>query len=189
MATGDRKAPNKPTKVDEVPLRGGADPSNIGQRLSSSDVHTDGWTGMRQDPSTYLTTTQLAKDLENWATLNRKKPVFVYPESMYRWCKQWFGKLPEGRTGPSMGYRIPVAYKYVARVWHQTEDPQIRQAATAAILAEQGNVKPWVVTVANLGSTHYTVHEVANRVHALTAMARRNNHMIHALYVGDERTD
>lgn len=182
MATGDRRRPNGRTKVD-VSLP----PSNKNpDRVASTEVHTDAWTGSKQAPSTFLTTQQLAEDLERWASLHNDRPI-VYPESIYRWCIKWFGKLPRGRTGPGMGYRIPLPYKYVARVWYQTEDPTIRAAATAAILADQDKQKSWVVTVANLGSTHYTVHEVASRVQSLTAMARQNNRMIHVLYVGDER--
>lgn len=182
MATGDRKRPGNRTKVDFTPPT----KSSKAGRVASTDIHKDAWTGTKQDPSTYLTTNQLAADLEAWASLYNEK-VIVYPESMYRWCKEWFGDLPPHRTGPRNGYRIPLSYRYVARVWHQTQDPVIRDAARRAILDDYPGHKSWVVTVANLSSTHYTVHEVADRVHSLAAIARQNNHMIHVLFVGDER--
>lgn len=183
MATGDHKGPHGRVKADPPPRN----TSRVGKRISSKDVHKDAWTGVHQDPTTYLTTQQLAADLGAWATNLDDGHKILYTESIYRWCKKWFGQLPEGRSGPGMGYRIPLNYRYVARVWYLTEHPETRATATAAILADGENPKSWVVVVANLGSTHYTVAEVAGRVHALLPMARQRNRMVHAFYVGDER--
>jgi hypothetical protein len=178
MATGEPKRKPEPTHVDGIPGKG--------VRTRSVDVHKDAWKSLYQDPSTYLTTVQLAKDLGEWASSVDGGRVMPYPESIYRWCKQWFGPLPPGRTGPSMGYRIPPAYRYIARVWYLTENPEIRQTAREALLNDGSHQKPWVVVVANLGSTHYTDSEVASRVHSLLTMSRQRNRMIHAFYVGDK---
>lgn len=118
----------------------------------------------------YTTTDALAKELS------------MYRETVYRWCFRWFGPLPEGRTGAKMGYRIPLEYLAVGRAWLQTEDPRLREVLRRAIVASPRN---WVVVVANLGSTHYSVAEVVGRVESLTKHSTYRGQVVSVVYVGD----
>lgn len=121
------------------------------------------------DGTPYLTTNQLAKELG------------MFPETVWRYCVQWFGKLPKGRTGAKMGYRIPLEYRAVAKVWLQTRDPLVREAARRALVVDPKN---FVVVVANIGSTHYSVPEVVGRMESLLGSSAYRQSQISVLYVG-----
>lgn len=127
-----------------------------------------------QDGVPYLTTHELGKELG------------MYPETLFRWCVKWFGKLPAGRAGAKMGYRIPLEYRRVARVWLQTEDPRLREAARRALVADP---RPFVVVVANLGSTHYSVPEVVGRVESLQRSDAFRHEIISVIFTGDDDTE
>lgn len=131
----------------------------------------DAWVSINQPRDSYLTTTELAKELSLWQ------------EQVKRWCKQWFGDLPPGRRGPGLGYRIPLNYRYVARAWVQVPDHKIREQL-AKVLSK--DPKDWVVVVGNMASTHYTDSEVVSRVNQLLVTARQRNLAITLVYVGDK---
>lgn len=120
---------------------------------------------------TYLTTHELAKELA------------MYPETLYRWCVKWFGNLPAGRTGGKMGYRIPLEYRLVAKVWLRTEDARIREVARRALLESP---RDFVVVVDNIGSTHYSVSEAVNRVESLSKSPTFRGSVITLLFVGQD---
>src|SRR5688572_29060009 len=101
------------------------------------DLHTprrDAFTGWVQDPSTYITTDKLSKELG------------VNYRTALRWAQGWYGPLPPVRSGGGrgMGYRIHPVMRRVARGWLQTQDPHMRDAIRQAV-----TVKPrdWVVVV------------------------------------------
>lgn len=123
----------------------------------------------------YLTTGQLAKELDN-----------QYPETVFRWCRKWFGNLPPGRRGAGLGYRIPLEYKRVGRAWLMTEDTHLREVVRRAIV---DSPKDWVVVVANVGSTHYSVAEAVGRAESIAHSSTYRNHVISILYVGDNPTE
>lgn len=118
----------------------------------------------------YLTTNELAIELS------------MHPETVFRWCRKWFGDLPKGRTGAKQGYRIPLEYRMVARAWLQTEDVALREVIRRAIVAEPRN---WVVVVANVGTTHYSVSEALGRVESITRHSPYGNQIVSLMYVGD----
>jgi hypothetical protein len=102
--------------------------------------------------------------------------------AVYRWCQRdWFGPLPKGRTGRGGGYRIPPQYRYVARLWHVTEDARIRKAGLAALLEDP---RSWLVVVANQGSTHYTDTEAAKRVTQILPVAEHTRLPVTIINVG-----
>lgn len=117
----------------------------------------------------YLTTHDLAK------------MYGMHPETVFRWCRRWFGNLPKGRAGAKMGYRIPLEYELVARAWLMTEDPQLREVVRRAIVTDP---KDWVVVVANIGSTHYSDREVVGRVESLTSSPTYRHHALSIFHVG-----
>lgn len=123
-----------------------------------------------QPRDTYLTTTELANELGLWQ------------EQVKRWCRSWFGKLDEGRRGPRMGYRIPLAYRYVARAWMQVEEPEVRRSLERVLAAEP---KDWVVLVGKVGSTHYTLGEALTRLGQVVPVAQQQTVPVYCLYVGD----
>lgn len=127
----------------------------------------DAWTHPDQDRSTYLTTEQVAKLLGD-----------VSAEQVHRWCRRWFGPLPRGRRGKGLGYRLPLEYERVARVWRKVEDVQVREVAKRALLA---NPRNWVVVVGNVGSTHYSAIEAANRVEQVTKLAEQSGAAIYVV--------
>lgn len=129
----------------------------------------DAFTSTAQDRSTYLTTAQLARELHLW------------PEQVYRWCVSWFGGLPENRKGKGMGYRIPLHYRYVARAWLQTQDPELREQVRAAI---DDDPKNFVLVVGNHTSTHYSVAEVQERMTQVLPLTERDNVVLHVIHVG-----
>lgn len=122
-----------------------------------------------KDDVPHLTTHELAKSLG------------MYPETLFRWCRKWFGNLPKGRAGAGMGYRIPLEYELVARAWLMTEDPRLREVVRRAIVADP---KDYVVVVANIGSTHYSDREVVGRVESLTSSPTYRHHALHIFHVG-----
>lgn len=117
----------------------------------------------------YLTTGELAAELR------------MYPETLFRWCRKWFGVLPSGRAGARMGYRIPVEYRLVARAWLQTEDPRLREVVRRALVETPRN---WVVVVDNVGSTHYSDAEVVGRVESLLRTTAFRHQALWIMYVG-----
>lgn len=120
----------------------------------------------------YLTTHQLAKELD------------MYPETLFRYCRhKWFGPLPAGRSGAKMGYRIPLEYRRVARVHQQTEDLRLREVARRALVVDP---KKFVVVVANIGSTHYSVPEVVGRMESLLASDAYRQDLISVIDTGDD---
>lgn len=133
----------------------------------------DAYQGAGQDPSTFLTTYQLADELG------------VYPEQIQRWCKSWFGKLPPGRAHKGEGYRIPLEYRYVARCWRQLQERDAREAARNALVADP---REWLVVVARKASTHYTAAEAMRRVETLARIAEQFQRPIHVAYVGPDRS-
>lgn len=96
----------------------------------------------------YLSTTEVAHLLK------------AHPQTIYRWCRVWFGDLPAGRQGSRLGYRIPLEYLLIGQVWQQTESPEIRDKARRALLAYPN----LFVVVANETSTHYTLREATERI-------------------------
>jgi len=118
----------------------------------------------------YLTTYQLAAELG------------MYPETLFRWCRKWFGELPRGRAGAGMGYRIPEEYRMVARLWLSVEDPRVREVGRRAIITDP---KEFLVVVANVGTTHYTDREVVGRVDTLTKHSTFRGQIISIMHVGD----
>lgn len=107
---------------------------------------------------------------EEWLTTREvANLVEAHPETVWRWCRKWFGELPPGRAGTLMGYRIPPEYVKVARAWLTTENAECREAARGAILADPDKHYVLVMTgkgisVAKLASTHYTVEEATKRM-------------------------
>lgn len=101
---------------------------------------------------TYLSTHELAKEIR------------MYPETVFRWCRKWFGVLPAERKGSQNGYRIPLEYRRVARVWRMIEHPIVREVARRALVTQP---RKFVVVVATIGSTHYSAAEAVNRVESL----------------------
>ena len=123
-------------------------------------------------PPPYLSTWDLAHELR------------VHPETVHRWCKRdWFGPLPAGRGGSKNGYRIPVEYRRIARVWMQTEDVRVRRVAQKALLEDP---KSWVVVVDTVGSTHYSEGEAVGRVDSLLSVDSFRGKPLTVLYVGSE---
>jgi AraC-like DNA-binding protein len=118
----------------------------------------------------YLTTYELAAELS------------MYPETLFRWCKKWFGVLPRGRAGAGMGYRIPLEYRMVARLWLRSEDNRLREVGRRAIITDP---KDWVVVVDNIGTTHYTDREAVGRMDTLTKHPTFRGQVISTMYVGD----
>lgn len=133
----------------------------------------DAWTGIIQDPSTYLTTQQLADEMN------------LSPGQVVRWCHRWYGELPASRKVKGQGYRIHPYMRNVARAWMQTEDTEVREAARKA-LAE--GPKDFVVVVAKRGSTHYSVIEALRRVEQVLPHAQRSREPVSVLYVGPTQT-
>ena len=131
----------------------------------------DAWVSVNQPRDSYLTTTQLAKELSLWQ------------EQVKRWCKQWFGDLPPGRRGPGLGYRIPLNYRYVARAWMQCPDPKIRKELATVLSRDP---KDWVVVVGKQASTHYTDSQVVARVTQLLPVATQRSTPLTIVYVGDK---
>lgn len=140
----------------------------------------DAYTHPDQDPSTYLSTQQLADR------------IMSSPEQVHRWCrKDWFGTLPPGRRGRGMGYRIPPLYVRVARCWNLMQggdmaSMQVKKAARKALLDDpEAEAKNWVVVVASTASCHYTHLEATNRVEQLGGLAEERKAIIHVIPVGD----
>lgn len=129
----------------------------------------DAWTGLIQDPSTYLTVTQLAQQLG------------VLPNQVVRFCHKWYGELPDSRKVKGQGYRIHPYMLRVARVWRQTLDPQVREVVRKAL---QESPKDYVVVVANRGSTHYSVIEAMRRIESLLPTAMRSSEPVSVFYCG-----
>lgn len=113
------------------------------------------------------------------------KTLNLHQETVWRWCRRWFGQLPKGRTGRDMGYRIPPIYMKVARVWSRTQDETTREVARKA-LVDDGEGKNFVVVVGNVGSTHYTGEQVVERLSSiLTTVSPSSIGSLHVFYVGD----
>lgn len=119
---------------------------------------------------TYLTVTEIAK------TLN------LHSETVWRWCRKWFGALPPGRAGRGMGYRIPPVYLKVAKVWGMTEDERIRNLARE-VLVREGEGKNFLVVVGKEGSAVYSGEQVVERLKSVTADTPPD--MIAVIYLGD----
>lgn len=117
---------------------------------------------------TYLTTDELAKELR------------LAPQQIHRWCRAWFGPLPDGRAAKGQGYRIPKEYRYVARFWKAVQDPHDRNQAWKALVDEP---RPWVVVAGPHVSTHNTAGEVATRIDNLLHSSASRERVV-TLYVG-----
>lgn len=142
----------------------------------------DAYTRLNQDRSTYLTTYELAGELKSWMLEYGHGGTLPYPVRILKWCKLWFGELPEERLhGRSRGYRIPLEYRYVARAWTLTENVQVRDVAQRVLLADP---KPWVITVDNIGSTHYTHEDVLDRIGSLLLVVESKHGVVSVLNVG-----
>lgn len=143
----------------------------------------DAWLGFTQPNDSYLTTYDLKEDLFAWSTRYMSSTKRAPGDAaIYRWCRRdWFGPLPKARTGRNSGYRIPPDYRYVARLWHVTEDPRVRAVGMKAILDDP---KPWLVVVANVGSTHYTAAEAVRRVESLLYRAEESHLPLTVTYLG-----
>jgi hypothetical protein len=122
----------------------------------------------------FVTTTELARFLG------------MHPETVWRWCRKWFGPLPPGRAGREMGYRIPPVYVKVARVWLLVEDAELRELARKA-LVEGGERDNYVVVVANDAFTCYSWSQALERLESLLE-AGLFRHMT-IIYVGDGETE
>lgn len=118
----------------------------------------------------YLTTHQLAKEFD------------MFPETVFRWCRKWFGDLPKGRAGAGLGYRIPLEYRMVARAWLQTEDPRLREVVRRAIVADP---KDWVVEVANLGTTCYSDVQTVATMERIIRTPQFKGQIVSTMYVGE----
>jgi len=81
-----------------------------------------------------------------------------------------------------MGYRIPLEYRKVAKLWLATEDHRIREVGRRALVSDPRN---WVVVVAYLGSTHYTDREATGRIESLIGSDAFQGKVISTMYVGD----
>ena len=125
----------------------------------------------------------VAGDVPHLTTWGLAKELDMYHETVYRWAKKWFGPLPEGRPATSnAGYRIPVEYRLVARLWLQTEDHRIREVGRRAIVTDPKN---WLVVVDNIGSTHYSGGEAGERVLQLLREPTFKGRIISTVFVGD----
>lgn len=149
-----------------------------------TQIRPDAWRGFSQPRDSYLTTYDLRDDLQEWATtyMPRSKQ-FPGDAAIYRWCaRDWFGPLPPTRkAGRSNGYRIPLEYRYVARLWHVVEDPRVRAAGLDAILESP---KSWLVVVANVGSTHYTQADTMDRIGKVLHRAEDSKLPITVTHIG-----
>lgn len=140
--------------------------------------HRDAYRGLQQDPSEYLTTEQLATELG------------VDRTTVHKWCRGWFGRLPQGRIGAGLGYRIPHEYGVIARAWVQTHDAEARQAIELALRSDpEASHKKFLVQVANLVSSHYSVDEAMERAGSLVDRARAVSKPVHIYYVGRRKFD
>lgn len=123
----------------------------------------------------YLTTWQLAQELGQ------------YTETVFRWCKKWFGDLPSGRGGgggrEGQGYRIPLEYRRVARGYLQTQDPKTRALLRKALVREP---RDWVVIADNVATTHLTRAETIVRLQSILEHGSLPSQPIHVLYVGTQ---
>jgi hypothetical protein len=110
----------------------------------------------------------------------------MHSETVWRWCRKWFGPLPPGRAGREMGYRIPPVYVKVARVWLLVEDAELRELARKALVngGEQDN---YVIVVAKEAFTCYSGEQVEERLRSLLE-AGSFQHMT-IIYVGDGETE
>lgn len=126
--------------------------------------HRDAFTGLNQDPSTYITTEQLARE------------VGVTYYTVRRWCQWWFGELPPGRIGKGLGYRIPFKHRHVAHGWVQSKDHDIRKIMERVLLA---NPNPWLVVAGKRGETFDTYQQVLHQVeHVL-----KSKETVHIYYI------
>jgi hypothetical protein len=161
-------------------------PEPIPERVAQQ---RDAFTATIQPRDTYITTQQMADEL------NKLYGTEVAYQQVYKWCQQWFGRLPKWRSNPKMGYRIPLNYRYVGRAWFQTSNPQIRKGAEK-VLAE--DPREWVVVavseiggeVATTATTHYTRLEATARADVVletyerSGSSKRNKLVVHVLNVG-----
>lgn len=155
-----------------------------------TSIRPDAFRAAVQPRDSYLTTTELAEDLALWARgvegsrlpRTKKNP---YDTQVYRWCRRdWFGALPPGRNGRGLGYRIPLRYRYVARLWQLTEDPDTRRLGLKALVDEEVDVRPWLVMVGRFVSTHHTQMEALFRVEAVLAEVQNQQSVLKVLHVG-----
>lgn len=154
-----------------------------------TSIRPDAFRSAVQPKDSYLTTTELAEDLAMWAgqqgsrlPRTKKNP---YDTQVYRWCRRdWFGALPSGRNGRGLGYRIPLRYRYVARLWQLTEDLDTRRLGLKALVDDDFPVRPWLVMVGKFVSTHYTEAEALARVEGLITEARTQQSVLKVLFVG-----
>jgi hypothetical protein len=177
---GATKPKVQPERVQPGELRAFTDDSHNPsikadkRRASGQEPARDAYLAAVQDRSTYLTTNELAKMINCW------------PEQVYRWCVKWFGTLPGGRKGRSMGYRIPPVYLYVARAFQQVEDPGERKLLQEVITADPKN---FVLLVGKTGSTHYSAKEVVERLDSILPLVRQQKLPVRVLYVGPMDTN
>lgn len=122
------------------------------------------------------------EDWEFTTTWEIGDEVRSYPETVNKWCKLWFGKLPPGRAGGKRrGYRIPIEYRFVAKAWKQIEEPRQRELVRWALVDD---LKDYVVLCGNTASCHYTAGEVEDRLQQLLGNAMMSRQLIVVVYVG-----
>jgi hypothetical protein len=155
-----------------------------------TSIRPDAFRAAVQPKDSYLTTTELAEDLARWAggvqgsrlPRTKKNP---YDTQVYRWCRRdWFGALPPGRNGRGLGYRIPLRFRYVARLWQLTEDLDTRRLGLKALTDEDVDVRPWLVMVGRFVSTHYTEAEALAKVEMILTEVKNQQSVLKVLHVG-----
>lgn len=97
-----------------------------------------------------------------WSTYELADYLDQHPQTVIRWCKQWFGELGKGfNVGRQQGYRIPWQYVYVGRLYVQTDCRPDREAVQPKLLSDP---KDFVVRVDDAVYTCYSASEAAEQV-------------------------
>ncbi len=169
---GGRKAPRSTIFTPDVPVSirvANRDPFT-GSENYKEDTRGRAYPAISIPDEAYLTTYEVGLILR------------MYPESVFRWCRNWFGKLPPGRIGGKrMGYRIPLEYLYVARAWKQVEHPKLREQIRWALVDD---LKDYVVLCGAVVSTHYTTGDVVERLQQLYNNPMLSQQVTTVVYVG-----
>lgn len=180
--TPDRRGTREQMAAQQARVRREGDPGKYkagGERAwRDSEGEFDG-RGVRfpspfEPRENYLTTYEIAKALGQ------------HPETVFRWCRRWFGPLPPGRGRKHGGYRIPLEYMRVARGYLATQEPALRYTLRKALVREP---RDWVLIVGDVGTTHHTLAEVIKKLESLGRSGTLLGKATTLIHVGDtERT-